>query len=224
MNIVVLLFLQCGTNHRDCFQSAYCEASIGHSAGYESEALFYHSAKIRASASDWMLLCIIIQQRTARTSVYIMILTYLLTYPLCAKDDTRSRATKKTPLMTVAGNNLCPSLTLQCHSRFSFFFSLHAFRCSLGVIAFFPAVPEPKSEQFWYSICYSFGDKAYSFPTPPFVLDSGIVAVFSYSCLFDILSGNCSSRFSEGIFDGTPQASHIFRWFSRVQSSKVTLP
>lgn len=94
MNIVVLLFLQCGTNHRDCFQSAYCEASIGHSAGYESEALFYHSAKIRASASDWMLLCIIIQQRTARTSVYIMILTYLLTYPLCAKDDTRSRATK----------------------------------------------------------------------------------------------------------------------------------
>lgn len=45
MNIVVLLFLQCGRNHRDCFQSAYCEASFGHSAGYESEALFYHSAK-----------------------------------------------------------------------------------------------------------------------------------------------------------------------------------
>lgn len=61
---------------------------------------------------------------------------------------------------------------------------------------------------------------------PLFVLDNGVVAVFSYtgSCLFDILSGNCSSRFSEGIFDGTPQASHIFRWFSRVQSSKVTLP
>lgn len=38
--------------------------------------------------------CFIIQQRTARTSVYTMILTYLLTYPVCAMDDTRGRATK----------------------------------------------------------------------------------------------------------------------------------
>lgn len=192
-------------------QSAYCESSIGHSAGYESEALFYHSAKDRASASDWMLLCVIIQQRTARTSVLI----YLLI--LFVPRMTHEALQLKNPLTTVASNNLCPSPTLQWHSSFSFSFSLQAFRCSLGFLAFFPAVPEPKSEQFWYSICYSFGDKAYSFPTPPFVLDSGIVAVFSYSCLFDILSGNCSSRFSEGIFDGTPQASHIFRWFSRVQ-------
>lgn len=171
MNIVVLLFLQCGTNHRDCFQSAYCEASIGHSAGYESEALFYHSAKIRASASDWMLLCIIIQQRTARTSVYIMILTYLLTYPLCAKDDTRSLATKES---TYDGRFQQPMPLSNIAVSLQFFFlffrcSLGVFRCSLGFLAFFPAVPEPKSEQFWYSICYPFGDKAYSFPTPPFV-------------------------------------------------------
>lgn len=45
--------------------------------------------------------CFIIQQRTGRTSVYTMILTYLLTYPLCAMDalcaidDTRGRATKE---------------------------------------------------------------------------------------------------------------------------------
>lgn len=45
--------------------------------------------------------CFIIQQKTARTSVYTMILTYLLTYPLCAMDalcamdDTRGRATKE---------------------------------------------------------------------------------------------------------------------------------
>lgn len=163
MNIVVLLFLQCGTNHRDCFQSAYCESSIGHSAGYESEALFYHSAKDRASASDWMLLCVIIQQRTARTSVLI----YLLI--LFVPRMTHEALQLKNPLTTVASNNLCPSPTLQWHSSFSFSFSLQAFRCSLGFLAFFPAVPEPKSEQFWYSICYPFGDKAYSFPTPPFV-------------------------------------------------------
>lgn len=122
MNIVVLLFLQCGTNHRDCFQSAYCESSIGHSAGYESEALFYHSAKDRASASDWMLLCVIIQQRTARTSVYTMILTYLLTYPLCAKDDTRSLATKES---TYDGRfqQPMPLSNIAVYSSFSFFFS-----------------------------------------------------------------------------------------------------
>lgn len=117
MNIVVLLFLQCGTNHRDCFQSAYCESSIGHSAGYESEALFYHSAKDRASASDWMLLCVIIQQRTARTSVLI----YLLI--LFVPRMTHEALQLKNPLTTVASNNLCPSQILQCHSSFSFFFS-----------------------------------------------------------------------------------------------------
>lgn len=117
MNIVVLLFLQCGTNHRDCFQSAYCESSIGHSAGYESEALFYHSAKDRASASDWMFLCVIIQQRTARTSVLI----YLLI--LFVPRMTHEALQLKNPLTTVASNNLCPSQILQCHSSFSFFFS-----------------------------------------------------------------------------------------------------
>lgn len=117
MNIVVLLFLQCGTNHRDCFQSAYCESSIGHSAGYESEALFYHSAKDRASASVWMLLCVIIQQRTARTSVLI----YLLI--LFVPRMTHEALQLKNPLTTVASNNLCPSQILQCHSSFSFFFS-----------------------------------------------------------------------------------------------------
>lgn len=117
MNIVVLLFLQCGTNHRDCFQSAYCESSIGHSAGYESEALFYHSAKDRASASVWMLLCVIIQQRTARTSVLI----YLLI--LFVPRMTHEALQLKNPLTTVASNNPCPSQILQCHSSFSFFFS-----------------------------------------------------------------------------------------------------
>lgn len=165
MNIVVLLFLQCGTNHRDCFQSAYCESSIGHSAGYESEALFYHSAKDRASASDWMLLCVIIQQRTARTSVLI----YLLI--LFVPRMTHEALQLKNPLTTVASNNLCPSQILQCHSSFSFFFQVLFGRLQVlfGLPRVFPAVPEPKSEQFWYSICYPFEDKAYSFPTPPFV-------------------------------------------------------
>lgn len=164
----MLLFLQCGTNHRDCFQSAYCEASIGHSSGYESEALFYHSAKDRASASDWMLVCIIIQQRTARTSVYIMILTYLLTYPLCAKDDTRSLTTKDA---TYDGRfqQPMPLSNIAVSLQFFFLFFTARFQVLFGRPRVFHAVTEPKSEQFWYSICYPFGDKAYSFPTPPFV-------------------------------------------------------
>lgn len=222
MNIVVLLFLQCGTNHRDCFQSAYCESSIGHSAGYESEALFYHSAKDRASASDWMLLCVIIQKRTARTSVLI----YLLI--LFVPRMTHEALQLKNPLTTVASNNLCPSQILQCHSSFSFFFS-GALWASSGALwassRVFPQYLSPNQNSSDILSVIPLETRPIHFQRLPlFVLDSGIVAVFSYSCLFDILSGNCSSRFSEGIFDGTPQASHIFRWFSGVQSSKVTLP
>lgn len=223
MNIVVLLFLQCGTNHRDCFQSAYCESSIGHSAGYESEALFYHSAKDRALASDWMLLCVIIQQRTARTSVLI----YLLI--LFVPRMTHEALQLKNPLTTVASNNLAmPLSNIAVSLQFFFLFfrcSLGVFRCSLGFLAFFPQYLSPNQNSSDILSVIPLETRPIHFQRLPlFVLDSGIVAVFSYSCLFDILSGNCSSRFSEGIFDGTPQASHIFRWFSRVQSSKVTLP
>lgn len=62
--------------------------------------------------------CFIIQQRTARTSVYTMILTYL--HILFVPWMTHEAVQLKTPLTTVAGNNLCPSPTLQCHPSFSF--------------------------------------------------------------------------------------------------------
>lgn len=132
--------------------------------------------------------CFIIQQRTARTSVYTMILTYFLTYPLCAM--THEVVQLKTPLTTVADNNLCPSPTLQCHPSFSFPFSLRAFGCSLAFLAFFPAVPDPKSDQFWCSNCYSF-----NLETRPKHISNAFLWLFlivgSLLCLFDILSGQC---------------------------------
>lgn len=96
----------------------------------------------------------------------------------------------KKPLTTVAGNNLCPSPTLQCHPSFSFPFSLRAFGCSLAFLVFFPAVPDPKSDQFWCSNCYSF-----NLETRPKQISNAFLWLFlivgSLLCLFDILSGQC---------------------------------
>lgn len=219
MNIVVLLFLQCGTNHRDCFQSAYCESSIGHSAGYASDLSFSKGQSVSVRLN------VAVCYHSAKNSQNVS--AYLLTYPLCAKDDTRSLATKES---TYDGRFQQPMPLSNIAVSLQFFFlffrcSLGVFRCSLGFLAFFPQYLSPNQNSSDILSVIPLETRPIHFQRLPlFVLDSGIVAVFSYSCLFDILSGNCSSRFSEGIFDGTPQASHIFRWFSRVQSSKVTLP
>lgn len=119
---------------------------------------------------------------------------------------THEAVQQKTPLTTVAGNNLrlpptVPPQVFPLSPRC-------ASGCSLAVLSFsFPQ--EPKSAQFWCLNCCPFRQQGLTNSNTSLELFLVVASLLYFHIVVDLISclASISSKFSEDISDGTHQAS-----------------
>lgn len=151
-----------------------------------------------------------------------MILTYLLTYPLRAMDDARGRATKDA---NYDGRwQLIPAPLSNCATPIFLLFLHCAPSGALWPFSpFFPSGAQNRAVLMFELLSLRRHGLSFSNTFLGFLIVGSLLCFHRVAYLISWLA-SISSRFSEGIFDRTSQASpHIFRWISRVQNNKVTL-